>query len=175
MVKGFSFRQGETHRPERTRRTGHHQRFTSPLARSRRPTTSGRNDSSRYTVFTTDSGPSMLCNCPWLGVAKKPARPCCGFRSSLSRGGDIGAFPGNRSGTFLAVLTAENGSFVGQLGKLRAGWQPARAAIANRRAGFHPAPQKSHLSSRSRYQLPACPRWQWRLPPPPHSISMQSP
>jgi len=28
---------------------------------------------------------------------------------------------------------------VGQLGKLRAGWQPARAAIANRRAGCHPA------------------------------------
>jgi hypothetical protein len=41
---------------------------------------------------------------------------------------------------------------VGQVGNPpRDGWQPARAAIANRRAGFHPAPQKSHLSSRSQY------------------------
>src|ERR1035438_2692408 len=29
---------------------------------------------------------------------------------------------------------------VGQLGRLRADWKPARAAIANRRAGCHPAP-----------------------------------
>jgi len=30
--------------------------------------------------------------------------------------------------------------FVGQLGKLRADWQSARVAIANRHAGYQPAP-----------------------------------
>ena len=45
------------------------------------------------------------------------------------------------------AVTASKDSIVGQLGKLRAGWQPAHAAIANRRAGCHPAPQEAHLSS----------------------------
>ena len=49
------------------------------------------------------------------------------------------------------AVTASKDSIVGQLGKLRAGWQPARAAIANRRAGCHPAPHESHLFKRSGY------------------------
>jgi hypothetical protein len=35
-------------------------------------------------------------------------------------------------------------SFVGQLGKLRAGWQPALQAGCQPAAGFHPAPHKSN-------------------------------
>jgi len=38
-------------------------------------------------------------------------------------------------------MTARLHSFVGQLGKLRADSQSARAALGNRRAGCHPAPQ----------------------------------
>ena len=43
--------------------------------------------------------------------------------------------------------TVATGSVVGQLGKLRAGCQPAPAAIGNRRAGHHPAPHKGPASA----------------------------
>jgi hypothetical protein len=35
---------------------------------------------------------------------------------------------------------------VGQLGKLRVDWQSTRAAIPNRRAGYHPAPRNRSSS-----------------------------
>jgi D-alanyl-lipoteichoic acid acyltransferase DltB (MBOAT superfamily) len=57
--------------------------------------------------------------------------------------------PGMRS--TVSVQTAKTVPFVGRLAKLRAGWQLARAAIANRRAGCHPAPRKSHPVKRSQY------------------------
>ena len=40
---------------------------------------------------------------------------------------------------------------MGQLVKLRAGWKPARGPIVNRPAGFHPAPQKKDMFTRSGY------------------------
>jgi hypothetical protein len=48
-----------------------------------------------------------------------------------------------------AASAAWMGSIVGQLVKLRAGWKPARGPIVNRPAGFHPAPQKKDMFTRS--------------------------
>ena len=114
-------------------------------------------------IFSHSAGVSANPQDRFGDTARRGAYPT-GQTRSLTLGAPIRApsvservFVSTKSrGQGTGAATARRYSFVGQLGKLRAGWQPARAAIANRRAGCHPAPQESHLSKRSRYQVP-CP------------------
>ena len=94
-------------------------------------------------------------------------------RDRIAPGGRIGGYPGGGGptgitfqrgvrpshdaggpGDGLGTATARSGALVGQLAKVRADCQSARAAVGNRRAGCHPAPRRRSLLADSRQKAP---------------------